>query len=1141
MSKIFNNTDKTVHKSEAELALSGWDEKTKMYDDNRIAHITDTVGAGIALSKLGTSIPTPFARIFLFETAFAQVNALGPDTDSVYGKLVSECLDFLEFLFNYGDDVEIKAWNVDENIQNLKDSEFEGHQRLGFSLEKFARDLNVNNIYLFYYDGVLIGGTSPFTLVYTSPNWQRNKTIANAQGIDQNVLFQNYADPNVSPVPLHKRNIKFREFLTDYIIAFRRVNRFASSQLREYIYNNQANGHDPQMKTYYAQNTGANPIEVDIMREKYSTFSTGADIDILGLGGLDSLLLGYGKSIPGPGPNPNPLPDDYKIKATKTRYLHNFDGVEILPLVLSDYGITGAKYIGGRPWQEGTMVPKDSSQALSTRVLPGGGKIVYPYLTDADFLEDKILKMSYDINNKAFETFGISGNYLPPLKSALFEYFDIDDINSIPGLSFSLTEVGNGVEAKLSIPVKYQAQPYIVLKKVYTQEDIITVKNMPGFSIAIFPSYKIVNSPVPNTYSILSHDSSIHPNLQTSFYSIGQNEIVKLEVKDDNIVERTKNASKYIKVDTSFDFISVEWDGVRAMLIPKLKIVTPNVNGGATTTVGVDFGTTNSYVSLSYNSGANPETLQIKKDDLQVLLLNDADLSEGNYGKKYMDSMSMMPSFIQSLDREYAPLLLGKQSDVEFPYRTVTCESPKFKDPGQKHIFGHINVGFNFMKEIIVSQDFSYNTDIKWGIENPNPKGLTERQNRVKAFCTQIAWMIKNKIMLGQNPSAQFTVYLTFPFTMARPVKTEIENYWQEAFDEMMGDGNVTLKRTTESIAPYYYMIANGATFTENAMNIDVGGGTTDMLFADVENKKFYYNSSLFAGNDIWGDGKQLVEAIRMDNGFVKYFEDLLNGNNLSVNEERKNAYFKYKSLVSSSADLMSYIFRYDDEFNFISYIKKSKEKLMPILYLHLGALIYHVAQVLKEKKMTVPTTITFSGMGAKYIHLISTNEDDINELIKALLSEFMGYGYEDDDDKMPEDFKVTFQKNPKEVTAQGAMLEDNPALNSIKGYKQKEIYVYGVEDAPKHLSYGETSEYKDKCLTMFEQFINDFLENRDLKHYLSKQFQIQFSDAFIKAVKGEAKMSFDLMSQSKKASEDVEETLFFWPLKNGLYKASQL
>lgn len=1143
MGKTFNNTDKVKFPQENNINPQGWDQTTP-YDDTRIARVTDTVGAGIALAKMGTSIPTPFARVLLFDTAFAQVNALGHDSESVYGKLVSECLDFLEFVYNFAEKITVKAWNVNEEIDHLKKSASKKHQNLAACLEKFARDLNVKDIYLFYYNNVLIGGSSPFTLVYTSPNWQRIKPITNACGLEGNLLFDNYSSASVKPVPLHRRNIDFRSYLTKYIVAFRNVPGFSDTQFYKYIYDNQDHC-DSEMKELFVQLTGANPYDLTQYVNEYEVLKSGSEVDILGLGGNDVLYMAGKKTIVIDDKTVvTDVAPDYEIVSTKTRYKNHYSGGRI-PLVLNDYGISSAIYTGGKPWQQGTMVKRNPTEPLEDRVLPGGGNVHHPYLTDDDFLEANLVKMSYPIDDKAFKTFGIEGQYLLPLKPTFFEYFDIKDINNLKDLTLKLQDNGSSVDVKLTIPVKCKSHPYIELKKTYNvNENIIKVPVIPGFSLAIIPSYKIVSSNVPNNYSLMLHDSSEHGQLTTTYYAVNADAIVEIEEKDR--VVRTPKVSTYVEINKAFDLIQIGWENAHALLVPNFKEVRPNaVTKGMT--VGIDFGTTNSYVCLSYNSGANPKTLEITTTDRQVLTLNKVDLSKGNFGDTYKNSFRGMIAFNAAIDREFAPLLLGKKSDVQFPYRTVTCESSAFAGKGKPMLFGDINLGFNFMKEIASVKEFLYNTNIKWDIEqnsnsaNNSQVNLTDCENRVENFCLQVAWMVKNKIMLSENPASSYTAYLTFPYTMGRKIKSDIEKFWMDAFEKTMGAGNVTIVRSTESIAPYYYMIGNGAKFSKNALNVDIGGGTTDMLFADIEKRKFYYNSSLFAGNDIWGDGKQLVQQSRMDNGFVKYFEELLNQGQLNIEAKRKDAYFVYKNLVKSSADLMSYVFRYDDEFNFISYIKRSNDKLMPVLYTHLGAVVYHIAQVLKAKEMTVPSIVTFSGMGAQYIHLISSKDEDITELVKALLAEFMGYGYEDDDEKMPSDFKVKFQQSPKEVTAQGAMLEDNPALDEIKQYKQKELYVYGIENAPKHILYGEASEYKQDTLTMFNKFIGDFLLNRDITHYLNRQFEVRFSPEFINTLKEHAEMGFDLMAKSKRKDVDVEETLFFWPLKNGLYEASKL
>lgn len=1139
MAKIFNNINKALYPAERGLNLSGW-EKTTAYDTARIPHITDTVGSGIALSKMGTSIPTPFARVFLFKTAFEMVNGSpdGADDNSAYGKLVSECLDFLEFIYGYGDAIEVKSWNVDSNISALKSSASKGHQVLGKSLENFALNLGVKDIYLIYYNGVLIGGTSPFTIVYTSPNWQRVKNITNACGLAGNQLFPDYSQPNVVATPLHKRDLGFRTMLTRYYVAFRNVPGMRDTSFFKYIYRNQ-NMYDEEMKKYFADITGPSPYDVAMFRNDYACVKANmTQIDILGMGGASTLFLAT--TAPEPATDAT-ISDDYKIAATVD------NGNVNCPLVLFEGGITGATYVAGKPLPNGIDIVRNPDEQLDSRILPGGQNIKYPYLTDTDFLQEKIIKVGYKVDTSNFMTFGIqtagNGDYLLPLRKEIFEYFKPSDFidDSVQGLSIKLVELNEEtVKVHLTIPVQFKDRPYIELVHTYYKDDIVELKNYPNvFSVGVFPSYRILGNAVPNIYSVLVLDAK--KQVTTRYYALKDG---KVEVVADVVSKsRLTNGGRYDELKQTFDICEVEANGAKALLLPNFKEITP-ADGGGNTVVGIDFGTTNTYISFSTDGGGDPKSLEITRDDMQVLMLNKINLDKGNFGDDYRNSMYMMSPYITSLDREFVPLLLGEQSNVAYPFRTVTCEvndsQNGFDKIASPQLFADINIGFNFLKELVDLPKEKYNTNIKWDIEEGNTdEPLAVKQNRVRAFCYQNAWMIKNKLMLLQAPRTSFTVFITFPYTMKRTVRNDIAAYWLQAFDMIMGNGNVKIERVTESIAPYYSMISNDGNFTDNALNIDIGGGTTDMLFADVEHKTFYYTSSKFAGDDIWGDGKHLVDNNKKDNGFVKDFETKLASHSLLVSEDRSRGYEQYKSLVKKSADLMSYIFRYEDEFKYTGYIRQSKDKLMPVLCVHLGAIIYHVAQVLTERHITIPSTITFSGMGAKYIHIISDNESDVQDIVKELLSAFME-SLSGDKCKMPRNFEVRFQPNAKEITAQGAMLLNHNSLQDIRDYGEEPLCVFGIDkEISDELEYKDVPKYKNDVLKSYDKFLDAFVRDKKITHFFKEEFGIVFTDELVKKLENEASQSFDLMSKNP-AADYVSETMFFWPLKNGLYEASK-
>ena len=83
-----------------------------------------------AFNKMTTSIPTPFARLYLYEGAIKtliteekrDVNGSNPNKgiafrgNTINHYVVADALDMLEFLFEYGNDTKLKVekWTVDD-------------------------------------------------------------------------------------------------------------------------------------------------------------------------------------------------------------------------------------------------------------------------------------------------------------------------------------------------------------------------------------------------------------------------------------------------------------------------------------------------------------------------------------------------------------------------------------------------------------------------------------------------------------------------------------------------------------------------------------------------------------------------------------------------------------------------------------------------------------------------------------------------------------------------------------------------------------------------------------------------------------------------------------------------------------------
>lgn len=1128
MSKIFNNI---LPCSTEPTPSDGWFSTTP-YDATRIKNISDTIGGGLAVTKMGTSIPTPFARLMLFNTAFAQIQ--GHNDQTVYGRLVSECLDMLEFVFNYGSDITVKQWNAGNEIAALNASSDAKHNTLGKSLAAFVQELGVQDIYLLYYQGQLVGGTSPYTVLYTSPNWTRRNNL-NFQGTAGNILFPDYANRNVQATPLHKRDQRFREFLTDYIVAFRQVLGENQNALWNYVYENATTGVDHVMQAYYPTIAGADPINMVDFMLKYNMMNNniGAGLDVKGLGGKQVMPVAYGKApANAAGLAGNVVSTDYALVPTSYRWKNMQNGLTTEPLVLNQGGVTGALYIGGNAWNSNTPINNAPTRPLTQRVLPGAGNVTYPYVTADDFLEDMLIHVDYDLNNDAFRTFGL-GHYLPPLKPLFFQFFDAADLeDSASNVKLSIGPTGqNDTEVTLRLPIHFANQSYIELKKTYDANHVKHAQGPMGFCLSVFPSYKVVNAPtVHNRYSVMRYEDKITPSLQLDYWAIG-NTLQSLGQDPVHHQKRDNLGMSYDAVDSAFDLIQVRWDGAQAMLAPRFNEVTPQ-DRGASTLVGIDFGTTNSYVCFSVNNGANPEPLTFNES--QTLPLGHTNIS----------------TFEQAAEREFAPALMGPGCKAYYPYRTVIYENPQtMANPRRPlhgfKLFADANVGFNFINESIDSLGGKYITTIKWDMENNNnPNNLTIMRNRVEAFCRQTAWMLKNRLMANASTATtKFTAKLTLPYTMRVMNRNNIVQAWKDAFDYVMGPGNVTVERLTESVAPYYYMVGHNVTMNDNVVNVDVGGGTTDILYADVKNKRLLYDSSHFAGDDIWGDGPRNVAnqnpLPQERNGFMQLFEELRKNGNFS--DEDTNAYVQFSKIANKSADRMAFIFSHDDKYNFTTQIANN-HKLTAVLHLHLAALCCHIAQTMMKEGMELPVELHFSGQGAKYVKLISSDDKDITKLVALYIDTFLPEGK-----KLGNDFKVKFQQNSKEVTAQGALFEATPALNAINGYGQKDVVVSGLEgDEPKTYKDAAQPEVKQKAHEAYKRFAEQFLRNDKVRRHLRSNYEVEFTDKFISTFEYAFNNGYaDAITKATQAggaiTDDLPESLFFWPFKKAIYECSKL
>lgn len=1094
--------------------LKGWD-RSNYIDGNLISTIPDTLYGLTVLHKMGTSIPSPFARMFLFDAAFKMIQQ--HDGNSPYHLLVSECLDLIEFLYLRSNDklLDIKKWDKTNELNYLRSSVIKEHQQLADTLENHLQTVmpGVNEIYLFYYDGVLIGGTSPFTLVFTSPNWQRKNRHQFSGGIAGQSLFTNTA------YPLHKRSTDFREYMQKLRLTYNVEMSQQSKALYDYLMTS-INIYDQQTKTKFATGNIAAYYNKQNFGNEYGNV-TMADGTVITSCRLPIAHKNMGNIL-------NNFQSGYMIRPTRQHFAnYTANGVPIhlqTPLALTDSGLPNVTYLGGQPWDTHTcLIQRFPAQPLHQRILPGGSGISYPYLTDSDFLQDKIIKVPYTIASDNFVTcFNGDSNYLLPIKKEYFNFFSIADLEQ----NMSIRNEQGAITVTLQIPISDATYPYINFKKKYVGNDIIEGNTTNKyFNIGCTPFYKVTDLSSLNNYCILLGDTT--GNVKLDFYSYDS---VNTEISPtDKIQSKSTISCQYIHIK-SFDLMQLDYEGNKALIIPKMQKI-DTANAYQNFLYCVDFGTTNTHIAYSTDNGATCSPFSITKEDMQVTFLNKLNLSNGNAGADYWESFQSA-SFAACADREFMPTIIGEEkASVSYPYRTVVRETTGFEKASKVNLFGNISIGYLMMRELSKIKDIEYRTDLKWALEN-HPQNITACENRVKAYCRQIIWMIKNKTLLNEGKPT-FRLVLTFPGTMNVKTKEKYLSFWKDACDQLLPNIVIKLITESESVVPYYSFLKNAINNVSDAVNVDIGGGTMDMLFIqNVGGKQQYYTSTLFAANDLWGDGLSKVAFAPKDNGYIKLIDDALKGNRLNISQPNLiNYYNTYKDIAQTSADIISFIFKNEKEFNISTLIVESKTRLYPLIFIYFAAIMYHITQVLKEIGMGLPTYLTFTGMGSKLIKLIAENENDIRDLAKLLLETFSN-------EKVPNLFKITFAANPKEITAEGGLASQHPDIDAIN---PQLIKVYGFDEAKTNYTFGETYDLKDYVLKSFNRFIDVFTSSIEIKNWLFEKYDVKITHDIIDKLKTYADKSYDMMA--KRAIDPdtpVNETLFFWPLKQTLYELTK-
>lgn len=1095
-----------LHK-EADNNIKDWVGGTNRgYGSDVIEQIKDPGGA--RADKEITSIPSPFARIDLACNAF-RIIADNKDLDgnTIYHKLVSDCLDIGEIFFNYdklSEKIEILVWDKKREIQKLNDSPVEAHQILARTLEMYleqdAEAYNFNKmdkIFLLRYKGPglkgdmdIIGATSPRTLFFSSANnLEYCSEQLRSSGRDK-PFDEEYA-------PLYKRDFKYQKYLYALREAYGQTN-FAHDfpELNDYM----------QVSRRFLDNNQKNELGNLDNNSIY-------DFPELSIGNNTVEVIGMplrkGNAI-----DPDEIKSDFFIESTI------YSGLRPLVLPIK----TGNKYSDLKYvqdcWQDENAAPYSDNKELGSRILPHTAD-KYPYLTISDFLTPTIVLMPYQLSGNFF-----NGNikddeksFLLPLKDTFFKFFTPNDLmGTMPDGKnmIDMRSFGSGsVEVTLRIPI--QKNRYIEYVREYrkTDDDVLESRNEGKvierkFGLGIISPIDFSNR-TEKAYHRIAFISR-YKNSKLSF--AGDKDFQEKHHSIRNEDGTTCSIESYV-LEENFNRIYIEIDRVKNVAIPILK----SQGTASRYTFAIDFGTTNTHIEYSVDGGRASNAFDISSADPQIHRMHIDYKSDKDIEYAFLDA--------------FIPNTIGGNDDYTFPIRTVFAESKKIDYRTANYSLADGNIPFRYEKAI----NPQYNrivSDLKWSNEDAS---------RVELYLDNLFILMRNKVILGGGGLDQTKIVWFYPISMTRARCNRFSDIWEKLYRKYFGE-NVkdNLIMMSESVAPYYYYKRDlGA--KSNVVTIDIGGGTTD-VFVVEDNKPAMLSSFRFAANSIFGDGYNFPIS---GNGFVNTFKsDIIGALEANRLSDLRDALASIENNASYSTDIIAFYFslasnkalkRKDIPIDFLEMLTKN-DKLKYSFIVFYGAILYYVAITMKSKGLALPQTLAFSGNGSKTLKVLSTNKNTLAKYAQLIFEKVYGSEYTNSS------LEIIYEDEPKLATCKGGISgkenlsydEINDLMTSLLG-TDKSSFTSG-------LRYDKIGPSEIKSIAEHvEEFIDFLFEiNNENRNFFIDSFAADAS--IIKSVKEICKE--DLIEYTKQGLEkkkdelkawgagddaDIEETMFFYPI----------
>lgn len=675
------------------------------------------------------------------------------------------------------------------------------------------------------------------------------------------------------------------------------------------------------------------------------------------------------------------------------------------------------------------------------------------------------------------------------------------------------------VKVTLEIPIRGQngQENFIVYERFYyeTPSSIWDEKDgciiVKGFALHIFPFLKVKKN-IMADYRI----NVMHFEKDDIIYNISfgeGNEIYKNEacLKRNKTEEGDDIAPEELPTQTfvfkqTFSYIVFSVEGIDNIIIPEFQ----GKSGAKSFDFAIDFGTSNTHIECRMDAG-KIEPFTISESECLIQPMNE-------YGKSFRDVIMA----------DFLPNIIGKY--FKFPTRTVLSEKVGIDWTGSTVIpMAETNLPFVFETMRLPKYNKSY-VDLKWS-NNDDSKA------RIRSYFENLIILMRNKVLANGGNLTSTRIAWFYPASMSSTRVKEIRDTWKELYELYFGgDKDKQIITMSESIVPYYYYKKNSKA-TTNVVSVDIGGGTSDIVIVKDGNP-LYLSSCRFAANAIFDCQPCLSNPFISK--YIDKFRKILEAQSLGGIIQLADGFMEDGKPAS---DIVMLLFSLIENkvviekqiMNKVNYSAMlfSDSKLKTLFILFYTALIYHIARIMKCKSLEFPRHLTFSGTGSKLLQiLIDINEKNVLEVYTKLVFEKV-YGTKYDKDGL--DILIN-TSNPKEVTCKGGLIEMKTM--SVADIEDMKVCLLGTTEND---FVSPSFKYSDVSLELINGVVKEVNAFTTLFYDLNKEFSFRKNFGAMKTEDLEdlrqhftrdiAKSVKDGISE-KDLQDDVEETLFFYPIR---------